>query len=165
MGKTKRKFFQAAWGILSNGYIPGFLKGTIYKGALKHFCIPGMNCHSCPGALGACPIGALQSVLASRSRRLSFYVAGYLAMLGLLVGRFICGWLCLFGLIEEILYMIPVPKIKIPEKPDKLLRYLKYVFLLLFVFAMPLFYLCSSEGISVIVGLNNHLAVTRNLTR
>jgi len=99
-----------------------------------------MNCYSCPGALGACPIGAMQSIFDGRKRKFAFYVVGYLAAIGLLVGRFICGWLCLFGLIEELLYMIPTPKLKIPEKIDRPLRYLKYLFLFLFVFALPFLY-------------------------
>ena len=138
--KTIRKAVQTAWGILTNGYFKGFLTASIYKGPLKNFCVPGMNCYSCPGALGACPIGAMQSVFDQRRRKFSFYVVGFLAAIGLLVGRFICGWLCLFGLIEELLYMIPTPKLRIPDKIDKPLRYLKYVFLFIFVFALPFFY-------------------------
>lgn len=120
--KVIRKAVQSVWGLLTNGYIPGFLKGTIYEGPLKRFCVPGMNCYSCPGALGACPIGAMQSLFDARRRKFAFYVVGFLATIGLLVGRFICGWLCLFGLIEELLYMIPTPKIKVPEKIDKVLN-------------------------------------------
>ncbi|MCR5196474.1 MAG: 4Fe-4S binding protein [Pseudobutyrivibrio sp.] len=135
-----RKAIQAIFGILTNGYFKGFLTGTIYQGPLKRFCVPGMNCYSCPGALGACPIGAMQSVFDGRRRRFAFYVVGYLAAIGLLVGRFICGWLCLFGLIQELLYKIPTPKFKVPERLDKILRYFKYVLLILFVFALPFFY-------------------------
>ncbi|WP_242994487.1 4Fe-4S binding protein [Butyrivibrio fibrisolvens] len=138
--KVIRKAVQSVWGFLTNGYIPGFLKGTIYEGPLKRFCVPGMNCYSCPGALGACPIGAMQSLFDARRRKFAFYVVGFLATIGLLVGRFICGWLCLFGLIEEFLYMIPTPKIKVPEKIDKVLRYTKYVVLLVLVFLLPFFY-------------------------
>ncbi len=135
-----RKAIQAIFGILTNGYFKGFLTGTIYQGPLKRFCVPGMNCYSCPGALGACPIGAMQSVFDGRRRRFAFYVVGYLAAIGLFVGRFICGWLCLFGLIQELLYKIPTPKLKVPERLDKILRYFKYVLLILFVFALPFFY-------------------------
>ena len=99
-----------------------------------------MNCYSCPGALGACPIGALQAVLTERHRRFPFYVLGYLTMIGLLAGRFVCGWLCLFGLLQELLYKIPTPKLRIPEKPDKTLRYLKYAVLLIMVVELPLIY-------------------------
>ena len=140
--KNLRTMVQAAWGIISNGYVKGWMPGPppIYQGKLKNFCVPGMNCYSCPGALGACPIGSMQAVFDNRRRRFAFYVVGYLATIGLLVGRFICGWLCLFGLIQELLYNIPTPKITVPEKLDKVLRYLKYVMLFVMVFALPFFY-------------------------
>ena len=135
-----RKEVQSVCGILSNANLRGFLTGKIYTGPLKRFCVPGMNCYSCPGALGACPIGAMQSVFDGRRRKFAFYVVGFLAAIGLFVGRFICGWLCLFGLIEELLYMIPVPKIRVPAKIDKILRYFKYPVLIILVFALPFFY-------------------------
>ena len=135
-----RKTVQAGFGILSNAYLKGFAEGTIYKGPLKNFCVPGMNCYSCPGALGACPIGAMQSVFDGRKRKFAFYVVGYLALIGLLAGRFVCGWLCLFGLLQELLYKIPTPKLKIPDRADRILRKAKYFFLLVFVFALPFFW-------------------------
>lgn len=140
MGKKKlsaRRAVQALWGIAQNAYLPGFVTGQIYEGPLKHFCVPGMNCYSCPGALGACPIGSMQAVLGARRPKFAFYVVGFLAALGVLLGRFVCGWLCLFGLIQELLYKIPVRKLAVPAKADKALRYLKYVFLLLFVLLFP----------------------------
>ena len=140
MGKHVRKLVQAGRGLLSNGYVKGFLPGgpSIYTGPLKRFCVPGLNCYSCPGALGACPIGALQSALTARRRRFPFYVLGWLAAIGLLVGRFVCGWLCLFGLLQELLYKIPTPKLRIPDKIDRPLRYLKYGVLALLVVGLPL---------------------------
>ena len=142
MIKHLRKIVQAGWGLLSNGYIKGFLPGAprLYTGALKHFCVPGLNCYSCPGALGACPIGALQAVLTERHRRFPFFVLGYLAAVGLLAGRFICGWLCLFGLLQELLYKIPTPKLTVPEKIDRPLRRLKYLVLAVLVVGLPLLY-------------------------
>ncbi len=137
-----RKTVQALWGLASNGYLAGFLPGNplIYDGPLKRFCVPGMNCYSCPGALGACPIGALQATLNERNRKFPFYVLGYLMAVGMIAGRFICGWLCLFGLIEELLYKIPTPKLVIPEKIDRPLRNLKYVVLAVLVIGLPLLY-------------------------
>lgn len=135
-----RKAVQFAAGIIQNSHIKGFFAGTIYKGPLKHFCVPGINCYSCPGALGACPIGAMQSVFDGRRRRFAFYVVGYLSAIGLIAGRFVCGWLCLFGLIQELLYRIPLPKLTVPQRADRILRYLKYVILAVMVFALPFFW-------------------------
>ena len=147
MGKSElkkhgriRKAVQAGFGILTNSYWKGFLSGTIYTGPLKNFCVPGMNCYSCPGALGACPIGAMQSVFDARRRKFAFYVVGYLSLIGLLAGRFICGWLCLFGLLQELLYKIPTPKLTVPEKIDRPLRKLKYLVLAVLVVGLPLLY-------------------------
>ena len=134
-----RPWFQAAWFALTNGYATGFLQGKIYRGNSKAICVPGLNCYSCPGALGACPIGALQSVLGSSSFRFSCYVFGFLMLFGTVLGRLICGWLCPFGWVQDLLYKIPVfRKSKKKNLPGhRWLSKLPYVFLLLFVILLP----------------------------
>lgn len=133
-----RLVVQICFTALTNGYINGYLQGTIYRGAGKKFCVPGLNCYSCPGAVGACPIGSLQAVLNSSQYRFSFYIIGFLMAVGAFFGRFVCGWLCPFGLVQDLLHRIPgVHKIrKVPG--DKYLRYLKYVVLIVFVIILPL---------------------------
>ena len=88
MGKISkvRLLIQALFTALSNGYIKGFAHGKIYQGDLKYICVPGMNCYSCPGALGSCPIGALQSTLNSRSYNISLYVFGLISLFGVIFG-------------------------------------------------------------------------------
>lgn len=135
----RRHRIQALWALLSNSYIMGFVHGKIYKGPLKNLCVPGLNCYSCPGALGACPIGSLQAVIGSWNFKFAFYVAGFLIFTGALIGRFVCGWLCPFGLIQDLLHKIPFPKKLKTFKGDKLLRKLKYVILAVFVILLPLF--------------------------
>ena len=137
-GQGFRKAVQAASGLLANAHLSGFLRGSLYQGPLKRFCVPGLNCYSCPGAVFACPLGSLQSFLGARRPRFPFYVLGFLLACGVLFGRFICGWLCLFGLVQELLYRIPVKKISVPEKADRLLRYVKYGNLLLLCILLPL---------------------------
>ena len=134
-----RHRFQILWALLTNSYLVGFIQGKIYKGRLKNLCVPGINCYSCPGAVGACPIGALQAVIGSWNFRFTFYVAGFLFFVGALVGRFICGWMCPFGLIQDLLYKIPFPKKIKTFRRDKLVRKLKYVILAVFVILLPLF--------------------------
>lgn len=130
---------QILWAFLSNSYLAGFAKGKIYQGKLKNLCVPGLNCYSCPGALGSCPVGAMQAVVGSWNFKLTFYVAGFLMFTGALTGRFVCGWLCPFGLIQDLLHKIPFQK-KIGIFPgDRLLRKLKYVIFLVFVILMPMF--------------------------
>ncbi len=136
--ETKRHIFQSLWAIVTNSFAYGFLEGRIYTGKLKHLCVPGLNCYSCPGALGSCPLGALQAALGKRANKFSFYVVGFLVFMGAVFGRFICGWLCPFGLFQDLLHKIPF-KIKIKTfRGDSLLRKLKYVILLLFVIILPM---------------------------
>lgn len=137
--ETPRHLFQAVWTFITNSFLAGFMQGKIYTGSLKHMCLPGLNCYSCPGALGSCPIGSLQSVLSSRNSKISLYVSGFLIFSGALFGRFICGWLCPFGLIQDLFYKIPFVKKITTFKSDRLLRKLKYVILLVFVIILPMF--------------------------
>lgn len=136
---TKRTFIQLASAALANGYIRGFIKGRLFKGKSKTVCVPILNCYSCPGALGACPIGSLQAVISEKDHKIAFYVLGTLMLFGILFGRLICGFLCPFGLIQDLLYKIPVPKVKIPLKVDRVMRYLKYVVLIVLVILLPMF--------------------------
>ncbi len=92
--------------ILTNGYAYGFYHGKIYQGSLKYICLPGLNCYSCPGAVGACPIGALQALLNQRNIQIPFHVLGFLFLFGSILGRFVCGWLCPFGLVQDLLHKI-----------------------------------------------------------
>ncbi len=64
--------------LLSNLHLPNFLKGTIFQGSTKQVCVPGLNCYSCPGAAGACPIGAMQAVVGSSKFKFSYYITGML---------------------------------------------------------------------------------------
>ncbi len=133
-----RLFIAAAFTAISNGYLIGFSKGRIYDGSLKHLCVPGMNCYSCPGALAACPIGSLQAVLSGRELKFSLYVIGLITVFGTIAGRFICGFLCPFGLIGDLIYKIPFVK-KLRKLPgEKYLRIIKYINLLLFVIILPM---------------------------
>ena len=135
----KRHRFQILWAFLTNSYLVGFAKGKIYDGKLKNLCVPGLNCYSCPGALGSCPIGAMQAVIGSWNFRMAFYVAGFLVFVGALMGRFVCGWLCPFGLIQDFLHKIPFVKKIGTFRGDRLLRKLKYVIFLVFVILLPMF--------------------------
>lgn len=135
----KRHGVQALWALLTNSYLAGFARGKIYQGKLKNLCVPGLNCYSCPGALGACPIGAVQAVIGSWNFKLAFYAAGFLMFVGALAGRFVCGWLCPFGLIQDLLHKIPFPEKIGTFRGDRILRKLKYVILIVFVILLPMF--------------------------
>lgn len=120
-----------------NGYAAGFIGGKIFTGRSKMLCVPVLNCYSCPGALGACPIGALQAVAGGRRHNVSFYALGTLMLFGTVLGRLICGFLCPFGFVQDLLHKIPLPKVTVPNKLDRALRFLKYAVLVLFVLLLP----------------------------
>ena len=130
-----RGWIQAGATLLTNLHLPNFLKGGLYQGAGKAVCVPGLNCYSCPAASGACPIGAFQAVVGSSKFRFSYYITGFLILLGVLLGRVICGFLCPFGWFQELLHKIPTKKLS--TKKLKPLTYLKYVVLLVMVVLLP----------------------------
>ena len=140
---SKRKIMQLYFALLFNANIQGFFTGKIYANknpstTTKQFCAPGINCYSCPGAVAACPLGSLQGSF-SADRSTLFYVGGILLLYCILFGRMICGWLCPFGLIQELLYKIKTPKVR--KSPiTRILSYFKYVVLVFFVGVVPLMY-------------------------
>ena len=123
--------------LLTNIHLPNFFKGTLYQGKGKIACVPGLNCYSCPGATGACPIGSFQAVVGSRDFALAYYVTGIIIFFGVTLARFICGFLCPFGWIQDMLHKIPTKKFS--TKKLKALTYLKYIILLVAVILLPTF--------------------------
>ena len=142
-----RGWIQAAATLLTNANLPGFFSGRIYTGATKNICVPGLNCYSCPGAMGSCPIGALQAVLSGNKHNFSYYVVGLLLLFGVVLGRFICGFLCPVGWFQQLLHKIPIKKLSIRQKLDRRLRLMKYGILIVFVLALPIL-LVDSFGLS-----------------
>ena len=127
MRDGKRHLIQTAAFFAQNPFVGNFFKGKIYQGAGKQVCVPGLNCYSCPAAAGACPIGSLQSALGGRTPGFPYYVVGLLLLFGTLFGRLICGFLCPFGFLQDLLYKIRSRKPKLPDRVDRPLRYGKYV--------------------------------------
>lgn len=134
---SKRRLIQVYAALLYNANLKGFATGKIFTGNTKNLCVPGLNCYSCPGAVGACPLGSLQNALASSKTSSLAYVFGIFVLLGLLLGRTICGFLCPFGLIQELLHKIPSPKLK-KSRATRVLSYFKYVILVAMVILIPL---------------------------
>ena len=129
----KRLYIQITTFILTNINISGFINGTIFKGKTKFVCVPGLNCYSCPGAVGSCPIGALQAVLGSAKQKIGYYVLGLLILFGATMGRWICGFLCPFGLLQDLLYKIKSRKI------GTLIIWLSYSTWCMYLFHRPVY--------------------------
>ena len=92
-------------------------------------CI-GFNCYACPAAITACPIGSLQHF--GVIRRVPYYLLGFLGLVGILIGRLACGWFCPFGMLQELMYKIPLPKWKMS---NRLARFRYVIFVALVVIA------------------------------
>lgn len=141
-----RNTIQAFATFLTNVHLPNFLKGTLYNGRIKQVCVPGLNCYSCPAATGACPIGAFQAVVGSSKFSFSYYITGILIFFGIMFGRFICGFFCPFGWLQDLLHKIPTKKFS--TRKLKFMRCIKYGILIIAVIALPIL-IANHAGISI----------------
>ena len=168
MDNKKRTAIQLVATLIQNANFKGFFTGKISEAPTKSACVPGLNCYSCPGAIGACPIGSLQSSLSRLHIRIPYYVAGLLIFFGVILGRLICGFLCPFGFLQDLIYMIPIfKKHRVRTfKGDGILRYLKYFILVICVLLIPSLvrftpffckYICPSGTVSgILLALADH---------
>ncbi|MBN2136730.1 MAG: 4Fe-4S binding protein [Sedimentisphaerales bacterium] len=147
---TSRKIVQVISATLTNSYIGSLFTGTIYQGPLKGFCVPALNCYACPLAVSACPIGSIQHFVAHGAYHITLYAVGIITLVGAAVGRMACGWVCPFGLLQDLLFKVPSRKLTLPRA----FSYGKYLALVLLVFIIPLIYkqtwfckLCPAGGI------------------
>jgi len=112
------------------------LMNSVVFQSLKAIPCLGMNCYACPAAVFACPIGTLQHFAALR--QIPFYTLGLLSLVGVLVGRLACGWLCPFGWLQELGYGLGRrfrwPKWRISDD----LRWLPYGFLIVLAIIVPM---------------------------
>jgi len=83
-----------------------------------------LNCQACELAWIGCPIGMLQQFVLSRV--VPFYIIGVFLIFGATIGRAVCGWLCPFGLILDIVNKACTHK----YDPPHWLRVFKYVYLI-----------------------------------
>ena len=130
----KRLITQVAFFLMQNPLLGNFISGTIYQGELKRVCTPGLNCYSCPAAITSCPIGAMQFFLAGFRQSISLFVAGFLLAIGAVFGRFICGYVCPMGLLQDLLHRIRTPKLRLRFRYA---RYIKYAVLVALVIVLP----------------------------
>ena len=137
---SKRRLIQLYTALLYNANLKGYIDGQLFNGATKKLCLPGFNCYSCPGAIGACPLGSLQNALTHADHKWTAYVYGIIALFGISLGRMICGFFCPVGLCQELLYKVPTPKIK-KSGFTRILSYFKHVILVVMVVILPIMYI------------------------
>jgi len=126
-----RRVSQGLGALLGHGYLAVFVTRAIYQGPLKGVCVPMMSCFACPAAITACPIGTLQHFITQG--QVPWLLIGTLVLVGTLFARMTCGWLCPFGLLQDLLYRIPMPKISLPPR----FAYGKYAALVILVVLLP----------------------------
>jgi ferredoxin-type protein NapH len=102
---TKRFYWQIAATVVTNGYF--------FSQYLKYLPCPSLNCYACPGAVFACPIGSLQHFAIIGV--FPFFLLGILFLIGGFIGRWSCGYLCPFGLFQDLLARIRKVKLDLPE--------------------------------------------------
>lgn len=98
---------------------------------LKWLCSPVLSCHSCALSWFACPIGVM--VHYSGYHLFPFLALGLVMLLGALMGRFLCGWVCPFGFVQDLLHKIPSRKFTLPGWAG----WGKYAVLGVMVFLLP----------------------------
>ena len=128
-----RRICQICSLIVANSYVVGLISRFIYTGPLKSFCVPFLNCASCPVAVFACPIGVMQHFVGLHI--IPFFLIGFIGLIALSVGRMTCGWICPFGFLQEMMFKISKKEIKIPD----FLGFIKYAVLIFLVLLIPYF--------------------------
>jgi ferredoxin-type protein NapH len=76
--------------------------------------LPILNCQTCEMANSACPIAAFQAGL--RHHDALLLSAGVVVAAGAASGRWVCGWLCPFGLIEELIGRLSLRRVRLPRR-------------------------------------------------
>ena len=142
-----RRIVQTGFLAGTNLHLAGWLRGVIYTGQSKAFCIPGLHCYSCPSSVFACPVGSFQNLIAARgflaglssldpSFTILLGLVGFVLLPGFVAGRICCGWVCPFGLLQDVLFRLSGGselRIGVPS-----LSRSRYVFAMIFVLLLPL---------------------------
>ena len=101
---------------------------------LHTVCGPVFHCYSCPLASFACPIGVLANF--SAIHVVPLLALGTLLIVGAVFGSLVCGWACPFGLLQDLMARIPLPKFELPSWTG----HFRYVTLVGLVILIPYFY-------------------------
>ena len=93
--------------VLLNAYIAAYVQNKIlYQGFFKYIPEPILHCYGGPLAVFACPIGSTQQMVGQKL--LPWLPLGVFVIVGAVVGRAACAWICPFGMWQDLLYKIRV---------------------------------------------------------
>ena len=137
-----RRITQVVSLLALNPFFQYFSTRVIYQGPVKYVCAPGFNCYACPLAAFSCPIGGLQYSFTLFSMKIRefklavgalIYVVSSVGLVGAVLGRIPCGWICPFGFLQDMLYKIPLPKLRLP----RWINLGRYAFLVVLAILIP----------------------------
>jgi ferredoxin-type protein NapH len=100
---------------------------------LKWLCNPVLSCHSCALSWFACPVGVF--IQYSGNHLFPFFAFGTVFLVGVVLGRMFCGWVCPFGFLQDLLHKIPSRKFNLPQWTSSI----KYFVLVISVILIPFF--------------------------
>lgn len=109
---------------------------NLYFFRARSVCVPVLNCHSCPAAVFACPLGVISNF--SRLRLFPFLAVGLVGLAAVIAGRLVCGWACPFGLFQDLLGRLRGRRRRWKPPPASALT--KYFVLLFLVLLVPLLF-------------------------
>lgn len=119
-------------------YIFSFIGLILYLFKLKHFRRPllFLSIIILGFYLGNSldPISAIFNLIPKTKFTLdgALIILGIMIVFSFFIGRFYCGWICPLGAIQEFIY--PKTKIKMSAAPDSVLKYIKYIILLVLLY-------------------------------
>jgi polyferredoxin len=74
---------------------------------MTHIVFPGLHCYACPLAVTICPAGIMQNLLKTG---FPLYPLAFLGLYGVFLGRWWCGWICPFGLVNDLFSFLRTKK-------------------------------------------------------